>query len=168
MAMESTQTTQLIGKGGVGLVMFHLARMNHEFVATTDRSDVGDLWVRLDGRLQALEVKSSRTDAWTVRYDQAARVDWFAFVNISTAGAWLVRKDRVLEECRGKRQASPISCRLSGLSIARSAEMALHTMAPAVVPPPKANRPDHVTGKWTIVRKRLASGVEKVYRYPRF
>lgn len=166
--MKTKQTTHLIGKGGVGLVMFHLARLNHEFMPTSDSSHCGDLWAEFDGKREAIEVKTSTNGFWTVRLNQADRVEKFAFVNLKSAGCWLISKDRILAEHRESTQRESGFFRVNTRIVETIADTALHRSAPSpVLALPKPKRPAHITGKWTVVRKRLASGEEKVYRYPR-
>lgn len=165
--MAGRQTTNLIGKGGVGLVMFHMARLNHEFTPTTESSNHGDLWVEFDGKKESVEVKTSNLGYWTVRFPQAKIVDRFVFVNLASAGVWMISSEKLLSSLNQCDVESGKQVRITTNFIEKVADSALHRIAPPPLALPKRKRPTHITGKWTVVRKRLASGEEKVYRYPR-
>ena len=51
---------RLAGLGGLGLVMFFLARKKIEFAITPDLSALGDIWVAVGKSKFGVEVKTSR------------------------------------------------------------------------------------------------------------
>ena len=89
------RSNHLVGKGGVGLVMYHLARNGIEFTETHSSSDKGDLWVLAGKEVRIVEIKSTTSKAWNVRLPQIARSHYFAMVNLISARVWILPGDEL-------------------------------------------------------------------------
>src|SRR5690242_10082429 len=65
----------LVGRGGVALVMYHLARLGIEFTQTAKDSNEADLWVKLpSGPIVTVEVKTASLGmGWPVKSAQLAK-----------------------------------------------------------------------------------------------
>jgi hypothetical protein len=156
-----------IGKAGLALVSFHLARLGYDFTATTDNSIAGDIWADLGSGPEVVEVKATTRPAWTLRRSQAARTNWYALVNIVDGDAWLVAAPALEARWAG---AGCNALTIVGRELPSLAHIALHHQAPKIVPalPQKKQREPRVPipGRVRQVSKRLADGTVKVYEYP--
>lgn len=158
-------SSSLIGKAGVGLVMFHLGRLGYEFTQTTDSSRHGDLWVMFDSGPEVVEVKTVHATSWPVRRLQAQRVARFAFVSIEEGECWLADAALVLTLI-GAKEATAVGRQTLKAAGARP----LHRGIP--LPCPKRPTAEELVlageeVQWRTVRARLADGSVKEYRYPR-
>lgn len=164
--------TQLTGRGGVGLVIFHLARLRFEFSETPFNSDAGDLWVQCrDGTIIAVEVKTTTTGSWHIRRGQLFCASIFAFVHLRTARVAIMTAREVQELLREVKQ--PLSrdhFSISEFDLPSSSNQAWHLFGAAndaslsISETFCARRPHRSCTKR--VKKRLASGEIKEYVYP--
>lgn len=93
---EPTGLRRLTGKGGVALVMFHLARQKIEFAPTQENSHLGDLWISVDGKKYGLEVKTCRSIAkWQIKASQINRVDFYVLVSMETAHCFIFTSEEM-------------------------------------------------------------------------
>jgi hypothetical protein len=164
-----TRSLRLIERGGIGLVMFHLAREGLEFALTGDCSDRGDIWVRSpSGQFMALEVKTSVKKSWHIKKAQIARVDIYALVSLDDATVFIFSSNdmRRLAADHGKARDEAVVV-LASNTLPREAERAWHLLKadPAPARPKATPRPRLATLR--VVRKRLASGEIREYHYPR-
>lgn len=167
--METAQTTitpKHIGRAGLSLVCFHLARMGYEFTTTTDNSVAGDIWADLGNGPEVMEVKATLRPAWTLRRCQAARTKWYVLVNVADGDTWLVAAASVASLWQNTKKDA---LTLMGRDMPELAQMALHRQAPRLFPesaPPKPRkRRELVSGRIRRVKKRLANGEVKIYEY---
>lgn len=102
---EKTEALRhLTGRGGVGLVMFFLARKKIDFALTPDRSPLGDIWVSVAGQKYGIEIKTSRDKlSWQVKASQIAKVDFYALVSMDKAQCFILTS----EEMRASVAVSP-------------------------------------------------------------
>lgn len=166
--MTAPIPSELIGKGGVGLVMFHLARRGMEFMPTSGNSHMGDLWVKMPEGLKIFEVKTSTGSAWNVKISQAERVDYFAFVTLNEGEVWIAEKPDVVS--KSTRQIGNHDRAIITRNSVEAIGHAWHKSMPPVIPSPHVRRvlPKAVPGAKgnRIVKKRLSDGTVKVYEYP--
>lgn len=91
IAPEDRLDRQLTGRGGIGLVCFHLARRRIEFVVMPDRCASGDIWAQVDGRKFGIEVKTShRLAAWQIKKSQLAAVEHYVLVALDSARCFIL------------------------------------------------------------------------------
>lgn len=160
-----TPTANLIGKAGVGLAMFHLARLGHEFVMTSTCSHAGDLWVDFGNGPETVEVKTTARPQWSLRRDQTNRVKWVILVNISDADCWLLPVSAL---GGGWRKTEKDNLLVLGKNLLSLGAKSLHASAPSILRIAKPTRPIRTgTRKPRMVKKVLASGEVKYYEYPR-
>jgi hypothetical protein len=161
--MDKAIPKQLIGKAGVGLACFHLARRGHDFVLTTDNSLDGDLWVNFDGGMERVEVKATTRLGWNLRAKQLARVSRVIFADIQDGECWLASAVDVLRTMRGRAEGVITRKQVEALGAA-----AWHKDTYRLVPRnPKAIRgAPSANAKPRKVKKVLADGTTKIYFYP--
>ena len=154
--------SDLVGKGGVGLAMFHLARLGFEFVATTGHSANGDLWVRFGDAPEAVEVKTTRGGSWNLRPDQLSRVSRVVFVDMDDGSCWMAHAKDIATFCSTRKSM----CFHWRHMDAIKAE-AWHKAMPKVCPPKRAKATPVTPGALgnRRVRKTLADGTVRVYEY---
>lgn len=152
----------LVGKGGVGLAMFHLARLGFEFVPTTGHSAHGDLWVRFEDAPEAVEVKTTRGGSWNLRPDQLARVSRVIFVDMDDGCCWMALASNIAAFCSTRK-----SMHLHWRHMAAIAAEAWHKAIPKVCPPKDQKlAPVTIGAKGNRrVKKTLADGTVRVYEY---
>jgi hypothetical protein len=142
--------------------MYHLGRLGYDFVATTDDSAAGDLWVNFGSGPVIVEVKSANVHAWSVRRQQLAKPAFFVFVSIPDGCCWLVPGDAVRTAAGG---TSPIP-RFTERQIDGLATRRLHSEIAAFRR--QTARDEYVPGAkgWRVVRWKLKNGEvrEKAYR----
>jgi hypothetical protein len=173
MKTIAKRPNNLIGKGGVGLVMFYLARQGIEFVLTSDRSDQGDMWIDGPGGVLKAEIKTSTKEAWPVRIEQARRVDVFFFVHLLRGECWVLSSECVRSAIRAETRSSDTVT----LTIKQIKQFSEGDMSPLVLHPSGGRyraevraravqlNPESVSTR--TVRRKLASGEMKEYRYHR-
>lgn len=164
--MRQKLSTNLIGKAGVGLATYHLARLGFDFTVTTMNSLDGDLWVRFEGGLEMVEVKSSLAAAWHLRAEQLDRVSRVVFVLVDDACCWClpVAPLRAFVAERGGKHAVITQKQLAKLrpeewhkATPRPAPLVVRARKAArMVPGAKGNR---------VVIRTLADGTVKRYEY---
>ena len=153
----------LMGKAGVGLLMFHFGRLGYEFTQTSEGSHAGDLWVDFGQGPEAVEIKATRLPRWGLRSLQTSRVRWVAFVNLTDADCWLLPAAKILQV----RASTADGFQITGAQVIAMGAQGLHHAAPvlsdaAKKPPAK---PREKSGKVRRVKKKLASGEIKIYEY---
>jgi hypothetical protein len=156
--------SRLTGRAGVGLAMFHLGRLGYEFVATSEGSHAGDLWVDFGDGPEAVEVKASTTGAWHLRRPQLMRVRRVVFVNVADGTAWLADVAAVLAVWETTKQRGRNACTMTEKQLCSGNVIAWHRQVPRVVPKP--SRPAKQRYAKTVKRK-LADGTIRVYQYIR-
>jgi hypothetical protein len=153
--------SSLIGRGGLGLAMFHLARLGYEFVPTIGHSAEGDLWVRFGEALESVEVKTTRTGTWSIRAAQLARVSKVIFVDMEDGCCWIAGSAEV------RRNAGPTqTIAVTPPQLDRMGATAWHKAIPKVCPNPQVMKAIPGAKGNRVVRNRLADGTVKVYEYP--
>jgi hypothetical protein len=171
------QNTHLTAHGGIGLVIFHLARRRIEFALTPDRSPVGDIWISVDGHKYGIEVKTSRDSfKWQVKKSQIKTVDFYVLVAMRTAECFVLTS----EEMASIFDHSPLlygDVRMVERSSVNPATMnawgRLDGKYAALESVPSTRR---IAGSGTslegrarkVVHKKLADGTIKTYTYSRF
>lgn len=91
MLPEDRLDRQLTGRGGIGLVCFHLARRRIEFVVMPDRCASGDVWAQIGSRKFGVEVKTShKATAWQIKKSQLASVDYYVLVAMDSARCFIL------------------------------------------------------------------------------
>ena len=81
----------MIGKGGVGLVVYHLAKRRIEFAITSDHCPSGDIWIEVAGKKSGIEVKTCRKGrAWHVNRRQVGAAEFYCLVSFETAACFVV------------------------------------------------------------------------------
>ena len=160
--MKNTRTTSLVGKAALHLACFHLARLGHDFTITRENSKTGDLWVDFGSGIEVVEVKGMTAGAWQLRADQIARVSRFIFVAVDEGCCWMVPVAPVADRLKGKTTTAITIRQVEGLN-----GECLHKRVGRVVPFWPTEKPKYdPNGKGNrIVRKRLADGTVKEYRY---
>jgi hypothetical protein len=158
--MKTHRTTALIGKAALHLACFHLARLGHDFTITRENSKTGDLWVNFGAGIEVVEVKGMTKSAWHLRADQISRVSRVIFVMVDDGACWMVHAPAVIDYLGDKPQRN--------LTIKQAAALggvAMHKQVGRVAPvrPRPATAASGKSGR--VVRRRLADGTEKVYRY---
>ncbi len=162
-------STSLIGKAGIGLAMFHLARLGYDFTVTTMNSQDGDLWVRFEGGLEMVEVKSTTTSCFHLRADQLARVIRVVFVVVNDGCCWClpVEPVKAFVAERGGKHAN-----MTPKQVADLGAEAWHKLFPRLAPAPKLTGPHRTPGPVTpgakgnrVVIRKLADGTIKRYEY---
>jgi hypothetical protein len=164
-----TRAANLIGKGGIGLVMFHLARLGWEFAQTFDNSNKGDIWVHVGDSIVSLEVKSGFANSWIVSKSQLDNVDFYCFVEMNRGICYLLKSSQlkdIIKKTTQKgvelfsfaRSAMPFEAEENWKILAGSSDL---EYTPAAVfrsrkkPAPRRQR----------VKKILADGTVKIYEY---
>lgn len=163
MQTRIERTSRLIEKGGIGLVMYQLARMGFEFTLTSENSDRGDIWVKFGQRAVAIEVKASTHSMWHLRDTQGAHVEFYCFVNIPNARCWILSRSEVLALGNDRRRGE-------GVYMLRAPDMPADALGNwgCLVPQTKKGAPRVArAGKPRVVRRRLATGEVKEYSYVR-
>jgi hypothetical protein len=158
---KTNAAAHLLGKAGVGLVMFHFGRLGHEFTLTNEGSLAGDIWVDFGAGPEAVEVKSTWQQKWALRRKQAERVKWFALVNLSDGDCWLIRSADIL--AGWENVAAPLT--VTGKRIIEMGARGLHHAAPVLSAAAKGAAPRTRRGGIRRVKKRLADGSIKIYEY---
>ena len=165
-----TPHTNLIGKAGVGLAIFHFARLGFEANVTDFNSPSCDLWVRFPSGIEMVEVKTSIRDTWTLRGNQTSIARWIFFASLQSGAAWLLcgEKAAAMFAERGKPFVIPRR-QLDGI-----ADLSFHREGPEMVLTPEVveriRESRKVGGKERrpkIIRKTLASGEVRTYTYAR-
>jgi len=91
LAPEERLNKQLTGRGGIGLVCYHLARRRIEFVVMPDLCASGDIWAQVDNRKFGIEVKTSfRASAWQIKKSQLAAVEHYVLVAMDSARCFIL------------------------------------------------------------------------------
>jgi hypothetical protein len=154
--MKHGLTRDAIGRAGAALAEFHFLRLGYECVKTPHYSASGDFWVEMDGAPKRVEVKTSMNRNWVIRRKQIEAVDFCLFIALTEACAWLVSKEAILAKLEG-RDAMSVTDRVADLESERrfhherSFGSVIYTKRKDV--------------RKRIVRRRLASGEVKEYRY---
>jgi hypothetical protein len=171
-ASAGKRTSQLTGRGGVCLVMYHLARLGLDFVETTYNSNNGDLWIRTpSGKVIKAEVKTCSGPSWPLKRKQMGSVDVYFFVQIRDASVWVV-SSREMKTILGSAisggdadiGAVVVKKMPPGSRDAWSVLGEFPNGSPRVFKRPiKPSKP----GSERVVRRTLATGEIKEYRYPR-
>lgn len=162
--------SKLTGRGGVGLVIFHLARLGIEYRETHLDSGQADIWLRLpNGRMMLGEVKASFQQSWQVKRSQVAMSDVFFMVDMRMARVHLLTKEEVLQVLAASRQSGP-QYTIARTQLPRSAEanwgLLFGGPDQQIYVPSLDNRQLVETGKNRTVTHKLADGSVKTYTYP--
>lgn len=162
--------SNLIGKAGVGLAIFHFARLGFEANVTDFNSSSCDLWVRFPHGIEMVEIKTSIKDLWSLRGCQASIAQWFFFASLKSGAAWLLSgaKVKAMYDEKGKPFVIPLH------QMERIADLCFHRDGPAMVLTPEVAERIHqyrTTPRQDrapkTVRKKLADGTIKLYKYAR-
>lgn len=172
-AQRTKIPSALVGRGGVALVMYHLARLGIEFTQTAKDSNEADLWVKLpSGPIVTVEVKTASIGmGWPVKSAQLVRSEVYVFVDLRGACVWIMRTPDLRKVIAGTKQR---------------ATNGVYSLTLKMMPPETENawqvfsqidgwarvsvvkRPKRPSRRKTdrIIRKTLADGTIKEYRYP--
>jgi hypothetical protein len=161
--MDKAISKQLIGKAGVGLACFHLARRGYDFVLTTDNSLDGDLWVNFGGSMERVEVKSTTRMGWHLRAKQLKRVSRMVFADVQDGECWMVSACAVLATMRGRAEGTITRKQVEALG-AEAWHKEMYRLLPRA--PKIAQLVPSVNGKPRQIKKILADGTTKIYIYP--
>jgi len=172
LAPEDRLDKQLTGRGGIGLVCYHLARRRIEFVVMPDRCASGDIWAQIGGRKFGIEVKTShRAAAWQIKKSQLAAVEHYVLVAMDSARCFILTPAEladILATCPciygdvHMLKANQIPekhrdawGRLDGRSLDNDGRSLVVVRARGGLKKPK------------VVKKKLADGSIKIYQYER-
>lgn len=169
---EKREVRHLTERGGMGLVVFHLARRKIEFALTPERSPLGDIWASVGGRKIGIEVKTCRdVMKWHVRKSQIHRVEYYVLVSMHNARCFVLTAREMAEIVRNSHVLSGdvhIVSREAIDDLALNAWGKLdgeHTpnLSPGILGP----KPDRRTlySSTRTVRRKLADGTMKTYTY---
>lgn len=165
------RTNNLVGKGGVGLVMFYLARQGLEFSVTTDRSDRGDIWIDgPDGILKG-EVKTTTKNAWPVRISQISSMDVYFFVHLLRGECWVLKAEDVLALIRPRGRLSlTVPLTMSQIRKYPEGDVSPLRLAPLrqrlrIQPAEIPQSDPRQEAVYRAVRRTLATGEVREYRY---
>ena len=96
VAEPARRRKKLIGRGGVGLVTFYLAREQVEFALTYDDAVTGDVWVYVSGERRGIEVKTSAVHRrWVVKKSQLLMVDFYVFAQLQSGACFVLTIDEL-------------------------------------------------------------------------
>ena len=163
---------RLTERGGVGLVMFHLARLGLEFVVTYDGSAHGDVWVHTRSGKVGLEVKATlRQTAWHISRSQVGRSEFYCLVRLDEGLVYVVPSDVVASLIEKATNVYDGIAILSGRTIPKEYRGAWRLLGVSDLDKPDAlDRPQRFPAKWRRhtrrVTRTLASGEVKTYVYP--
>lgn len=169
------QGTHLTGRGGIGLVTFHLARRRIEFAVTADKSPAGDIWISVRGEKYGIEVKTCRdVIKWQIKKSQIKAVDFYVLVAMRTAQCFIL----TTAEMSYAVSRSPLLygdvCMVDRASIDPATMNAWdrfdgHIASVEIIPNtrPGANKTVALKYAQKTVRKTLADGTVKTYSYDR-
>ena len=176
---------QIIGKGGVALVCYHLARCGHDFILTTENSASGDIWADVKGTRVAVEVKTSmKRAAWRIGLKQVKAVDFCVFVALLSASCFVLTSAEAQELIKKRTEVHPGLVvlrdnmfpfdalngwrRLDGVQVARGFRIEMRRkIGPAYTAEPgKLGRPTK-TGLNTVSRTRADGSVTYFYYHRR-
>jgi hypothetical protein len=155
-------TPRMVEKAGLGLVIWNLARRGIECLPTTENSSQGDLWAKLlDGQMIRIEVKAMTSTGWHIRRGQALRADCFVFVSIHDARCWVLSQEQVaLAIAEGSDRGECVV--ITKAKMPASAADSWSGLSASQPKQPRSYRSARV------VRKVLADGTTKTYRYPAY
>lgn len=170
---EKREVRHLTERGGIGLVIFHLARRKIEFALTLERSPLGDIWASIGDRKISIEVKTCR-DAmkWQVRKSQASRVEYYVLVAMDAAKCFVLTSG---EMAKILRDAPIIYGDICLVGRDKIADLALNAwgkldgkhspnLSPGILGPKPIFRAAYKHTR--TVRRKLADGTMKTYTYP--
>lgn len=177
MRGEREPIRHLTGRGGIGLVTFHLSRQKIDFAVTPDNSRYGDVWIATpDNRKYGIEVKTCRRDAkWQIKTSQITKVDFYVLVSMDDARCFVLTAAEI-------DALIPQALRMYGdvyllhrrlLSVSSQNAWGKLTGAPPMAPDVRPvlirHRAKTFFGglKPKTVRKTLANGTVRIYKYPR-
>lgn len=96
VAKAAKKRLRLTEQGGVGLVIFHLSRLGHEFVPTPFSSPNGDLWVQLADKKASIEVKTTLSQkAWHIRRDQIGNSEFYCLVHLARGAVFVLHGEEI-------------------------------------------------------------------------
>jgi len=170
---ERREVRHLTERGGMGLVIFHLARRKIEFALTLERSPLGDIWASVGDRKISIEVKTCRNVMkWQVRKSQIHRVEYYVLVSMDTAKCFVLTS----REVAGIVQESPVIYGdIHLVSREMVPDLALNAwekldgertpnLSPGILGPQPIPRALYKHTR--TVRRKLADGTLKTYTYP--
>lgn len=169
MKSKPPTTNRLVEKAAIGLCVWQLSRRGFETVLTTTNSHEGDIWVSApDRRMFRVEVKGSTSTLWNIRRAQCRTADFFLLVSIHTARVYVLSRDEIignlpLHYSRGDEVYSVTSKRLPTSSLD---DWGAFGPTAASFSAMRTDEPLLGDGRTRTVKKRLADGTIKVYRYP--
>lgn len=170
------RSPRLVEKGGLGLVMWNLARRGLDFALTGEGSEHGDIWIRMpDGEIVPVEVKTCTRRAWHIRLDQTQRVKAFILVDLDDRDTWVVPAEQMLEIARNTAAKLSDNVRIVKASDLPPMEHGRWKELLGAEPgkrkwikPVRTPAPVPVAAQGVkIVRKTLASGEVRLYQYDR-
>lgn len=160
-------SNELVGKGGVGLVIFNLALRGIEFTETSKNSQHGDIWANFEGRgITKIEVKTATTDRWRINREQVNGVDLYALVNLPMAKVWIVDAIKIADVIAELPDAHPGKALLKISDLPGEAQGAWG-VAISDFKDRKGYGARAGTKKPRSVRKKMADGTYKTYTYDR-
>lgn len=148
---------------------FHLARSGYDWVETERNSPYGDLWLQIGKRKFGLEVKTSKkAGTWRVPLHQIARVDFYCFVQLHNARCYVLPSAEVAKLALAtENKIEGTVAVLSDKDIPPDADGAWSILASKKPKEVKAPKKPTVY-KWPrTVKKQLADGTVKEYKYPK-
>lgn len=160
----------MIGRGGVGLVMYHLAKRRIEFALTPDTSPLGDVWIDVAGTKAGVEVKTSRRgEAWHIKLRQIGAAEFYVLVCLDDATCYVLTSSEMKTAATLCRSIYEGIAALSSRDIPREAIDGWHKLSGTDAPKRKKRRSYSATGKKPRrVTRTLADGRVVVYQYPPF
>lgn len=163
-------STHLVGRGGVALVMFHLARLGLEFSETPANSCAGDLWVKtLSGNIIRIEVKTTTGRNLLIRSDQFGQANIYALVDLMFGRLWLLTTEELRDVIATSNQSPTASIyTISFKKIPKYFEngwqlLGVDWLPVSLFQKPEKKRP--VRKSVRIIRHTLASGEVREYHY---
>lgn len=170
MTPTGKRGSYLTGKGGVGLVTFHLARMRVEFAVTSDHCPFGDIWIDVDGRKFGIEVKTSgHGQYWHINRNQTKAADFYCLVDMRDAKCYVLTSVD-LEVLLGRLiHRSPKLAVISRKDLSESWVNAWHIIAGTTDDPVRLFSPRRIKGKKPRkVTHTLKNGEKVTYEYPAY
>lgn len=156
----------LTGKGGVGLVMFHLAKLRIEFAVASDNCPFGDIWIHLAGQKIGIEVKTTRRGSdWHVRKSQLGSADFYCFVSMDNASIYVLPHSEVASLVRDAAKVYDGVALISDRALRRESLFdwgCLRGLPQNEAPRPKRRR--YISTR--TVKRVMANGETKIYMYP--